>query len=288
MYEEVRQHVKDMLEADVIRESDSPYSSNVVLVRKKDGSLRFCIDYRVLNSKTRKDAYMLPRFDDIIDTIRGAKFFSKLDLRSGYWQVEVEEQDKAKTAFSVGNLGFFECNRMSFGLTNAPATFQRLMEKCMGEMHLRECLIFLDDILIFSKTFEEHVQRLESVFSRLAEHNLKLKPSKCEFFKTSVSYLGHIVSEEGVGTDPEKVSAVKSWPAPTNVKELRQYLGFVGYYRRFIKDFSKLVQPLNNLLQGHVCGKTNQTSKKKKKVVHVPWSWGEKNRALLKQSRPPS
>ena len=124
MYEEVRQHVKEMLDSGVIRESDSPYSSNVVLVRKKDGSLRFCIDYRLLNSKTRKDAYMLPRFDDIIDTIGGAKYFSKLDLRSGYWQVEVEEQDKAKTAFTVGNIGFFECNRMSFGLTNAPATFQ--------------------------------------------------------------------------------------------------------------------------------------------------------------------
>ncbi len=281
MYEEVRQHVKDMLDADVIRESDSPFSSNVVLVRKKDGSLRFCIDYRVLNSKTRKDAYMLPRFDDIIDSISGARFFTKLDLRSGYWQVEVEEQDKAKTAFSVGNLGFFECNRMSFGLTNAPATFQRLMEKCMGEMHLRECLIFLDDILIFSKTFEEHIQRLESVFSRLAEHNLKLKPSKCEFFKTSVSYLGHIVSEEGIGTDPEKISAVESWPAPTNVKELRQYLGFVGYYRRFIKDFAKLVQPLNNLLQGHVCEKSNSKSKKKKRVTHAPWSWGEKEQSAF-------
>ena len=136
LYEEVRQHVKEMLDNDIIRESESPYSSNVVLVRKKDGSLRFCIDYRLLNQKTRKDAYMLPRFDDTIDTLNGSKYFSKLDLRSGYWQVEVEESDKPKTDFSVGYLGFYECNRMSFGLTNAPGTFHRLMEKCMGEMHL--------------------------------------------------------------------------------------------------------------------------------------------------------
>ena len=183
MYEEVRQHLKDMLAAGAIRESDSPYSSNVVLVRKKDNSLRFCLDYRILNSKTRKDAYMLPRFDDTIDTLAGSHFFTKLDLRSGYWQVEMEERDKEKTAFSVGNLGFYECNRLSFGLCNAPGTFQRLMEKCMGELHLRECLIFIDDILIFSKTFEEHVQRLEAVFERLSQHNLKLKPSKCEFFE---------------------------------------------------------------------------------------------------------
>lgn len=282
MYEEVRQHVKEMLDSDVIRESDSPYSSNVVLVRKKDGSLRFCIDYRVLNNKTRKDAYMLPRFDDIIDSINGAKYFSKLDLRSGYWQVEIEEQDKPKTAFSVGKLGFYECNRMSFGLTNAPATFQRLMEKCMGEMHLREVLIFLDDILIYSRTFEEHVQRLEAVFSRLAEHNLKLKPSKCEFFKTSVTYLGHIVSEKGIETDPEKTSAVKSWPVPHNVKELRQFLGFVGYYRRFIKDFAKLVQPLNKLLQGHVTDKKTK-QKTKKKIKHVPWSWGDQEQEAFEK-----
>ena len=156
MYDEVRQHITEMLQAGVIRESDSNYSSNVVLVRKTDGSLRFCIDMRVLNSKTRKDCYMLPRFDDVIDSLSGAKFFSKLDHRSGYWQVELEEEDKHKTDFLVGIFRFYECNRMCFGLTNAPATFQRLMEKCMGELHLKECLIFLDDILIFSKTFEEH------------------------------------------------------------------------------------------------------------------------------------
>ena len=153
---------------------------------------------RKLNNRTRKDAYMLPRFDDTMDVLSSAKFFSKIDLHSAYWQCEVEDEDKPKTAFSVGPLGFYEWNRMGFGLTNAPATFQRLMEKCMGDMHLKECLIFLDDILIFSSTFEEHIRRIESAFKRLDDHNLRLKPSKCEFFQTKVKYLGHIVSEEGI------------------------------------------------------------------------------------------
>ena len=176
MYEEVRQHLKEMLEAGAIRPSKSPYSSNVVLVRKKDGNLRFCIDFRKLNSRTVKDAYNLPRVEDTIDTLIGSKYFSKLDLRNGYWQVDIDEADKHKTAFTVGNIGFFKCNRMAFGLTSAPATFQQLMEHCMGEMNLMECLIFLDDILIFSETFEEHILRLEAVFSSLKQHGLKLKP----------------------------------------------------------------------------------------------------------------
>ena len=242
MYEEVRQHLREMLNCGAIRESDSPFSSNVVLVRKKYNSLRFCLDHRKLNSRTRKDAYMLPRFDDTVDVLAGSRFFSKLDLRSSYWQVEIEEQDKQKTAFSVGNLGFYECNRMSFGLCNAPATLQRLMEKCMGELLLKECLIFIDDILIFSPTFEEHMQRLESVFSRLAAHNLKLKPSKCEFCKSSVTYLGHIISVNGIEADPTKTEVIKNWPTPSNVQDVRSFLGFAGYYRRFVRDFSKIAK----------------------------------------------
>ena len=274
MYEEVRQHVREMLDAGVIRESNSNYSSNVVLCRKSDGSLRFCLDMRMLNSKTRKDCYMLPRFDDVIDTLYGAKFFSKLDLRSGYWQVEIDEKDRHKTAFSVGNLGFYECNRMSFGLTNAPATFQRLMEKCMGDMHLKECLIFLDDVLIFSNTFEEHCVRLKNVFTKLAQHGLKLKPAKCELFKGSVTYLGHVISESGIQTDPEKLSSVRDWPAPTNIKQLRQFLGFVGYYRRFIQHFAKIVAPLNALLQGH--GTAQKQKRKRKGNKPVKWQWTER------------
>ena len=167
MFEEVRQHLKEMLDASAIRESQSLISSNIVLVRKKDNSLRFCIDFRKLNNRTIKDAYSLPRIEETIDSLSGSKYFSKLDRRSGYWQVGIKEADKHKTAFSAGPLGFFECNRMTFGLTNAPATFQRLMERTMGELHLKECLIYLDDIIIFSKTFEEHLERLENVFKQL-------------------------------------------------------------------------------------------------------------------------
>ena len=193
----------------------------------------------------------------------------------------MEEESKPYTAFTVGNLGFYECERLSFGLCNAPATFQRLMEKCMGELHLRECLIFIDDILIFSKTFEEHIKRLEAVFGRLEQHNLKLKPSKCEFFKTSVTYLGHVVSQEGIATDPEKLSIVKDWPTPTNVKELRQFLGFAGYYRRFVKGYSTLAQPLNCLLEGHCTHKPKKKKKGKRSKQPAEWVWGEAQQAAF-------
>ena len=163
---------------------------------------------------------------------------------------------------------------MAFGLTNAPATFQRLMERCMGELNLKECLIFLDDILIFSETFEEHLSRLEAVFSRLKQHGLKLKPSKCEFFKSSVKYLGHVVSEKGVETDSDKIEALTSWPEPDNVKALRSFLGFTGYYRRFVKDYARIVKPSNDLLVGHPTH-TDSDSKKKKKYKKIsPWQWG--------------
>ena len=199
----------------------------------------------------------------------------RLPAEDLYWQVEMEERDKKKTAFSVGNLGFYECNRLSFCLCNAPGTFQRLTEKCMGELHLRECLIFIDDIVIFSKTFEEHVQRIEAVFERLSRHNLKLKASKCEFFKTSVLYLGHIVSSEGISTDPEKTAAIRNWQPPSNIKELRHFLGFAGYYRRFVQNFSSIAQPLNALLEGHCTHKVKQKGKKKKSKKPAAWIWGE-------------
>ncbi len=270
MYEEVRQHLKEMLEAGAIRKSESPYSSNVVLVRKKDGSLRFCIDFRKLNNLTIKDAYSLPRVDEALDTLTGARVFSKLDLRSGYWQVGMREEDKAKTAFSVGPLGFYECNRMAFGLTNACATFQRLMETCMGELNLRECLVFIDDILIFSHNFDDHIKRLEKVFQKLDKHGLKLKPSKCELFMSQVKYLGHVVSKHGIHTDPDKIAALTTWPVPNSVKSVRSFLGFAGYYRKFVKDYAKIAKPLNDLLIGHPTNKAAKSSKRKPK----PWVMG--------------
>jgi hypothetical protein len=160
-----------------------------------------------------------------------------LDLKSGYWQVEIAEEDRQKTAFSVGALGFFECNRMAFGLTNAPATFQRLMESCMGDLYLTYCLLYMDNIIVYSRTYEEHLQCLKAVFQRLHEEGLKLKPSKCRLFQKEIKYLGHIVSEDGVHTDPGKIQAVKAWPVPKTVKQVQSFLGFVGYYRRFVPNF---------------------------------------------------
>ena len=170
-------------------------------------------------------------------------------LKSGYWQVELEEEAKPLTAFTVGPLGFWECEHMPFGLTNAPATFQRLMESCLGELHLNCCIIYLDDIIVFSRTPEEHIHRLRAVFEKLKAAGLKLKPSKCDFFKNEIKYLGHVVSEQGVSTDPGKIIAVTEWPQPTIVTEVRSFLGFVSYYRRFIPNFSKVAKPLNQLLQ---------------------------------------
>lgn len=246
----VRHHLQELLEAGVIRESESAFSSPIVVVRKKNGDVRLCVDYRKLNQNTIKDAYALPNLEETFSALTGSKWFSVLDLKSGYYQVEVEEADKHKTAF-VCPLGFFEFNRMPQGVTNAPSTFQRLMERCMGDINLKEVLVFLDDLIVFSETLEQHETRLLHVLSRLQEYGLKLSLEKCKFFQTSVRYLGHIVSQRGVETDPEKVAALTTWPSPTNLKELRSFLGFAGYYRRFIKDFSKIAKPLTNLTAGY-------------------------------------
>lgn len=270
-YDEVRQHLKDMLDSGVIRESHSPYSSPVVLVRKRDGSLRFCIDFRKLNSKTVKDAYALPRMEEALEAMAGCSWFSTLDLKSGYWQVEIDEPDKAKTAFTVGPLGFFECNRMAFGLTNAPATFQRLMEHCMADINFKKCIVYIDDIIVYSRSFDEHLERLEAVFARLEQYGLKLKPSKCSFFKEKVKYLGHIISVDGIETDPEKVSAIRDWPVPENLGQLRTFLGFCGYYRRFVPAFSKLVKPLNDLVTS-LLGKPGQG---KRQRGTEDWKWSD-------------
>ena len=264
-YEEVKAHLKEMEDIGAIRKSHSPWSSPVVLVRKKTGELRFCIDLRTLNARTEKDAYSLPRIEDSLDSLNGAKIFSSLDLKSGYWQVELKEESIPLTAFTVGPLGFYECVRMPFGLTNAPATFQRLMENCLGDLHLRSCIIYLDDIIIFSKTPEEHVHRLSQVFEKLAAAGLKLKPSKCEFFKTEINYLGHVVSREGIKTDDKKIEAIKNWPWPVTNTEVRSFLGFTNYYRRFIHKYSQIAKPLNLLITG-------DSSKSKNKKTKVEWN----------------
>lgn len=190
----------------MIRESESPFSSPIVVVHKKNGDVRLCIDYRKLNLHTVKDNYALPNLEESFTALTGSRWFSVLNLKSRYYQIEMAEVDKPKTAF-ITPLGFWEFNQMPQGLTIAPSTFQRLMEKCMGNLHLKEVLVFLDDLIIFSDTLEEHESRLLRVLRRLKEYGLKLSPEKCKFFQTSVRYLDHIVSECGVETDPDKISA---------------------------------------------------------------------------------
>ena len=269
-YEMVKAHIQQLLDSQVIRESSSPYSSPIVLVTKKDGSLRLCVDYRQLNSKTRRDSYPLPRIEESLDALSGAKLFSTLDLASGYNQVPVAEKDKFKTAFCTP-FGLFEFNRMPFGLCNAPGTFQRLMERMFGDCRYQSVLLYLDDVVVFSATVEQHLERLEEVFARLQKQKLKVKLSKCNFFQRQVSYLGHVVSAEGVATDPAKIEVVKGWKRPVHLAELRSFLGFASYYRRFVEGFAKLAAPLH-----HLVGKLSGPRRKgKTPKISLSTAWGE-------------
>ena len=244
--EEVHQLIQDMLARNVIQPSTSPWASPVVIVRKKDGSARFCVDYRRLNAVTRKDAYPLPRIDDTLDTLSGSQWFSTLDLLSGYWQVEVAEEDREKTAFATQS-GLFEFKVMPFGLCNAPATFQRLMDLVLAGVQWSHCLVYLDDIIVVGRSFHDHLQNLSVVLQRLKEANLRLKPAKCSFCKTQVSYLGHIVSRQGVATDVDKTSKVSNWPTPTTISEVQKFLGLALYYGRFVKNYATIASPLHKL-----------------------------------------
>ena len=218
----------------------------MVLVREKDGNWRFCVDYRRLNAVTPQDAYPLPRIDDSLDALSGSKFFSTLDLVSGYWQVPLDADASEKSAFATRS-GLWKWKVLPFGLTSAPATFQRLMERVLHGLHWKSLLLYLDDIIVIAPDFNTHLQRLEEVLKRLQQAGLKLKPSKCELLQPEVRYLGHIVSSTGVATDPEKVTAVKDWPRPQGVKQLQAFLGTVGYYRQYVPEFATIAQPLHRL-----------------------------------------
>jgi hypothetical protein len=236
---ELKKQLEELQQSGFIRPSSSPWGAPVLFVKKKDGSMRMCVDYRALNEVTIKNKYPLPRIDDLFDQLKGAKYFSKIDLRSGYHQLKIKESDIPKTAF-VTRYGQYEFTVMSFGLTNAPAYFMNLMNKVFMEELDKFVVVFIDDILIYSKSVDEHEQHLRVVLEKLRVHKLYAKFSKCEFWLEKVAFLGHILTAEGVAVDPEKVEAVSNWQQPTNVSEIRSFLGLAGYYRRFIEGFSKI------------------------------------------------
>ena len=246
--EHVRQLIQDMLKKDVIQPSSSPWASPVVIVQKKDGSYRFCVDYRKINTITRKDAYPLPRIDDTIEALSGSQWFSTLDLLWGYWQVEMSEEDRAKTAFSTHE-GLYEFKVMPFGLCNAPATFQRLMDLVLSGIQWSSCLVYIHDIVIVGKTVQNHLDNLQLVLDRIKRAGLRLKPSKFHLFQKEILYLGHRITRDGVATDPGKIDAVRKWAVPRTVQEVQRFLGLVGYYRKFVSNFAATAKPLYRLTE---------------------------------------
>ena len=264
---EAERQVEELLKKGLIEPAGGAWSSPVVLVRKKDQSWRFCVDYRRLNAVTQQDAYPLPRIDESLEALAGSKFFSTLDLLSGYWQVPLDADAQEKSAFATRS-GLWKWRVLPFGLTSAPATFQRLMEQVLRGLHWKTALLYLDDVIVISPDFTSHLQRLEEVLQRLQSAGLKLKPQKCELLQTKVRYLGHIVSAAGIATDPEKIEAIENWPPPENIKQLQAFLGTAGYYRQYLPEFATVARPLHQL-----------TSK------GVEWKWDEEEQEAFEELR---
>ena len=247
----VDENVEKMLHEKIIRESNSPWSSPVVIVTKKDGTDRFCIDFRKLNSLSRRDSYPLPLIEDLLLSLKGAKVFSSLDAASGYWQVGMAEDDKEKTAF-VTHRGLFEFEVMPFGLTNAPATFQRMMNSVLRDLLYNGCLVYIDDILVYGRTVEEHNERLEAVLSRLRDAGIKLKLKKCRFATNTLEYLGEVITEDGTKPNPDKIAKVVELQVPKDREELKHVLGLMGFYQRYLRNFATRAKPMTALLKKDV------------------------------------
>jgi hypothetical protein len=247
---EMEEQVKNMLEKGIIRESNSLWQAPAILVPKKspDGKpkYRFCVDFRALNAVTKFDSYPLPRFEETTSTLHGSKYFSVLDSYSGFWQMNIAEEHKERTAFTVPS-GHYEFNRLPFGLSNSPASFQRLMDIVLRNLVGTECWIFIDDVIVYSQSAEQHALRLENVLRRFDVANLSLHPGKCVFAQPQVQYLGYVLSKRGVSASPDKIEAVEQYPTPKSVKDVRAFLGLASFYRRLVPKFAQLAKPLTML-----------------------------------------
>jgi len=243
----VDQQIEDLQRRNIIRESNSPWSAPIVVVTKKSGDFRLCVDYRRLNSITVRPIFNIPDTKILFDSLAGSKLFSCIDLSNAYYQCEVQEEHKKYTAFATRK-GHYEFNRMPFGLSGAPFTFQRLMQTVLKDESWEKCLIYLDDVIIFGRNFEDHCKNLNVVLEKIEKAGLKLSAKKCSFFLPRIKYLGHIISSNGIETDNEKINDIKNWPKPATVTELRSFLGFANYYRRFIHHFSNKAQDLEEIL----------------------------------------
>ncbi|GFV51474.1 hypothetical protein TNCV_844131 [Trichonephila clavipes] len=244
----IHDEVGKILDRGIIKPSKSPWSSSVILVRKKDNTWRFCVDYRRLNRITKKNVYPFPRIDDTLDSLQGSEFFSSMDLSSRYWQIEVDEADREKTVFITPE-GLYEFNDMPLGLCNAPATVERMMDNLLRHLKWTMCLCYLDDVIVFSETFKDHDQRIRSILKCIQDAGLVLNPKKCVFGSRQIKISGHLVSEEGIMLDPGKIRAVQNFPFPKNIRDARSFLGLCSYYRRFIKDFCLKAQSLQEHLK---------------------------------------